>query len=103
MASSAAKTVPYTDAVLVSHTAPTLVYTVKEGAMANLPCTIAVANPSSSANSVFICNSDDVDTSRGYEIVVGGSVSIDLPAGAKLFMIAAVADVTIRYVRSGSQ
>lgn len=103
MASSAAKTVPYTDAVVVSNLAPTLVYTVKEGGLPNLPCTLAIQNPTGSGHSVFICNSDDTDTSRGYEIVDGGQLAVDLTAGSKLYMIAAVADVTIRYCRSGAQ
>lgn len=103
MASSAATTVPYTDVVTVATAAPTLVYTVLAGSLPNLPCTIAVQNPVGSAHTVYVCNSDDTDTSRGFAIVAGTQIAIDMSAGAKLYMIAATGDTDVRIMRSGSR
>lgn len=102
MASSTSKIFPYTDAVTVATAAPTLVFTSNEGSM-NVPSTIAVQNPTGSAHTVYVCNSDDTDTSRGFAIVAGTQMAFDLKLGDKLYMIAATGDTEVRICRIGTR
>lgn len=102
MASSTSTIFPYTDAVTVATAAPTLVFTAREGSL-NVPSTIAIQNPSGSAHTVYVCNADDTDTSRGYAIVAGTQLAMDLHSGDKLYCIAATGDTEVRILRIGTR
>lgn len=98
--SSASTIRPYTDVKTVAFAAPTLVFTAAGGSM-NVPCSIAITNITGAAHTVYICNADDVDSSRGYPIEAGKEVSLDLQAGDKVYMISVVADVDVRILLLG--